>query len=130
MIKEHNKIKPASKDNTNKFMFDSKVIVILSERLINDSHLINIQDFVANGITFIPVFSSKEKFTRSTKGADLGKQIIEIDGIFLLSLLKGNETLRVNPGLEDEEDYEASDLISTYKAEIKNLQIKLSGLKK
>lgn len=99
-------------------MFKSKVIVILSKELEGTSNAINIQDYIENGKSFIPVFTSKDKFTESTQGVDIGKPKIEIDGIFLLSLMKGSETLRINPRLADEQYFNASDLISQYKTEI------------
>ena len=111
-------------------MFKSKVIVILSQELVGNSRAINIQNYVENGLSFIPVFTTNEKFIESTKGQDIGKPKIEIDGIFLLSILNGNETLRVNPRLKDEQYYRASDLISRYKTEIENLKIQLSKIPK
>jgi hypothetical protein len=50
--------------------------------------------------------------------------------VFLLSLLNGNEILRINPSLADEKYYKASDLISKYKTEIENSKIKMARLKK
>jgi hypothetical protein len=129
-VKGQNKIESKSKNNQNTEMFKSKVIIILSKNPIGDSYLINIQDYVENGLAYIPVFSTKEKFTKSTKGVDIGKQIIEIDGLFLLSLLNGNETLRINPRLEDEEYYKASELISKYKTEIDSLKVKMARFPK
>ncbi len=110
-------------------MFKSKVIVILSKPLDKDSYAINIQDYVENGKSFIPVFTTKEKFTESTNGADLGKPTIEIDGILLLSMMKGSKTLRVNPRLVDEQNLKASELMSQYKTEIEQLNAKLNKAK-
>ena len=124
--KDGGEIEPKNSKMTE--VFKSKVTIILAEKLDSDSGLINIQDFVDNGVTFIPVFTTMEKLTKSNKGIDMGKQIIEIDGIFLLSLLNGNETLRINPSLEDEEYYNASDLISEYRMEIDSLNGKMNGI--
>lgn len=102
--------------------FKLKLIVILSRELEGDSKILSLQDYIENGTSYIPVFTSKSRFTESTKGADIGKQIIAIDGMFLLSLMQGGETLRVNPGLPDERTLLASDLIARYKVDIDSLK--------
>jgi hypothetical protein len=111
-------------------MFKSKVIILLSKELTGDSKEINIQDYVENGVSFFPVFTTMDKFTESTKGVDLGKPKIEIDGILLLSILKGNETLRVNPGLADQQNFRASELISIYRTEIETLKKEMNKFPK
>src|SRR5258708_3139157 len=98
-------------------IFKKKVIIILSQDLEGNSKQINIQDYIQNGKSFIPVFTSFKKFEESTKGA-VKNHKIEIDGIFLLSILHGNETLKVNPGLSDEIELQSSELIKKYNSEI------------
>ncbi|MDX2191260.1 MAG: hypothetical protein SFY32_15515 [Bacteroidota bacterium] len=117
-------------EDKNTEIFKSKIIIILSKELDKNSNIINIQDYVENGKSYIPVFTSIDKFNESTKGINLGKGKIEIDGIFLLLLINGNETLRINPGLTDEQSFKASDLLVKYKTEIEELKIKMNNLKK
>lgn len=114
----------ANDESTN--LFKSKVIVILSKPLDGNSKTLNLQDYEGNGTSFIPVFTSQEKFKESTKGMDIGKSIIEIDGMFLLSILKGEENLKVNPELADEKNYKSFDLISKYSKEIETLKAEMN----
>jgi hypothetical protein len=118
-----------SKDKVNDEIFKKKLIVILSQELEGNSNNINIQNYVQNGKSFIPVFTSKEKFQESTQG-QIKNQKIEIDGIFLLSILHGNETLRINPGLIDEVDFDAGELIKNYSLDIARVNTELKKLKR
>lgn len=102
-------------------------VIILSEELNDNSSAINIQDYIENGKSFIPIFSSIEKFNESTKG-NIKNQKIEIDGIFLLSILNGNETLKLNPGLEDETVFKSESLIKKYSEKIEKLKIEMESL--
>lgn len=105
-------------------IFKDKVIVILSQELDLNSNLINIQDYIHEGKSFIPVFTSIEKFNESTKGQVTNKKI-EINGILLLSILNGTETIHVNPGLFDETIFQSVELKKKYKIEILLLQEEL-----
>jgi hypothetical protein len=109
-----------SVSNMDNDMFKKKVVIILSDSLRGDSSTINIQDYVVDGKSFIPVFTSMAEFDASTQG-QVKEDKIEIDGILLLSILKGNETLKTNPGLESEKDYKADELIRKYSLEIADL---------
>jgi hypothetical protein len=40
---------------------------------------IKLQDFVIDGVAYLPVFSSKEAFERSTQGRTFPYEVIEID---------------------------------------------------
>ena len=113
--------------NQNDEIFLGKVVIILSEELKGNSSVINIQDYIENGKPFIPVFSSIEKFNESTKG-NIKNPKIEIDGIFLLSILNGKETLKLNPGLEDETIFKSELLIKKYSEKIEKLKIKMGNL--
>lgn len=114
--------------NQNDEIFLGKIVIILSEELEGKSSVINIQDYIENGKSFIPVFSSIEKFNESTKG-NIKNQKIEIDGIFLLSLMNGKETLKLNPGLNDEESFKAEILIKKYSEKIEKMKIEMENLK-
>lgn len=109
-------------------IFKNKVVIILAKELDDASNQINIQDFVQDGKPFIPVFTSLEKFDESTRG-QLKNPKIEIDGVLLLSILHGNETLRVNPSLEDETFFPADALIAAYKEDIIKLTEALKASK-
>jgi len=109
-------------ENNNFNIFKSKVVIILSKVLDNDSYEIDLQDYEENGKSYIPVFTSIDKYNESTKGVDLGKKRIQVDGIFLLSILNGNENIRINPNLKDETYFNASELILHFKDEIEKLK--------
>ncbi|MEO2050791.1 MAG: SseB family protein [Allomuricauda sp.] len=125
------KLKAGSTIETDKNMVDQKdifkekVIVFVSKEPDLESNVLDIQDFIENGKAFIPVFSSLEKLKESTQGADLPFPKYQIDGLFLLSIMNGNETLRVNPTLSDEAFFRASELKEYYKADIEKLLKKI-----
>jgi len=102
------------------------ITIILTEKPDMNSNKMNIQDFIVDGKSFIPAFSSKEKFTQSTGGTDLGKPVIEVNPYLFLSMLSGNETVRMNPSLADDTYFKAADLKSIYSEEIKDLSTKMS----
>ena len=108
-----------------KEIFKNKVIVFLSKEPDLKSNILDIQDFIENGKSSIPVFTSTEKLTESTQGAELPFPKYQIDGLFLLSIMSGNEMLRVNPTLSDEAFFKASDLKEYYKVEIEKLMEKM-----
>ena len=105
-------------------LFQGNLVVILSEELKDDSNTITLQDYIENGKSFIPIFSTIDKFNESTKESVKNPKI-EINGMFLLSLLKGNETLRLNPGLENEKYYNAEELLENYSEDIQKLKTKM-----
>lgn len=100
-------------------IFKNKVIIFLKEAPDLASDILDIQDFIVDGKSFIPVFTSKEKLIESTQGAKLPFVEMEIEGFLLLSMMGGNETLRVNPDLKDDASYLTADLKKTFGAEIK-----------
>jgi len=108
-------------------IFRNKVIVFLSNEPDPKSNILDIQDFIENGKSSIPVFTSTEKLTESTQGAELPFPKYQIDGLFLLSIMNGNETLRVNPTLSDEAFFKASDLKDYYKKDIEKLMEKMKS---
>jgi ABC-type Fe3+-hydroxamate transport system substrate-binding protein len=99
-------------------IFKNKVIIFLKENPDMDSNILDIQDFIVDGKSFIPVFTSKDKLVKSTRGAKLPYAEMEIEGLLLLSMMDGNETLRVNPELKDDASYLSAELKETFKAEI------------
>jgi len=107
-------------------IFKSKVIIILKDDLDLNSSRINVQDYIENGKSFIPIFSSADAFSQSTKGEIQNKKIF-IDGIFFLAHLNGNETLRLDPGLKTETYFKASDLIKKYSSDIDKLKKNLKA---
>jgi hypothetical protein len=118
-------LKKTLKVKSDKYFTLDYVTIILAGELDPKSKNITVQDYVENGKSFIPVFSTPDKFKESTNGADLGKKIIEISPYLILSVLNGKETLRINPGLPDEIYFNASDLKQIYKLEIESFLAKM-----
>jgi hypothetical protein len=110
-----------------KDLFKNKVVIVLSEELGDgDSRSIRIQNYYENGELFIPIFTSTSKFSESSKGM-IKNPTIQIDGYLFLSILKGDENIRVNPALNDDRRYKASELIKIHSEEIKDYISKLNA---
>lgn len=109
-----------------KYSFLKKnVVIILAEELKSDSTHIKVQDYIDDKGSFIPVFTSQEKYKESTQGQQLGKGTIEINGMFMLSIMKVGDRIRLNPGLKDETYFSAKELKEKFKAEIDVVQSKM-----
>jgi len=91
-------------------VFSSQIILILAEPLNTNRNGISIQNYEANGILFIPVFTSAEKLKESLKGHKLENEVIKIDGSYFCSILLGNEIIIINPDLSDEIRTSANEL--------------------
>ena len=100
----------------------SNLVIILAEELKGDSTHIKVQDFVDDKGSFIPVFTSKESYKESSQGNELGKGIIEINGMFMLSIINNKDRIRLNPGLKDEAYFDAKELKEKFKTEIENIK--------
>ena len=72
------------------------VVIIATWDDPNDKK-ITIQDFVQNGESFIPVFTSIGKAKEQTKGSGFTDKLVEIKTDLFASLLKGQEVLLFNP---------------------------------
>ena len=107
-------------------LFLGDVIIILSKELQKKSQYINIQNYIVEGNSFIPVFSSIEKYEASTHGI-IDNPVIVINGLLLLSMMNGDEQLRLNPGLDDERDFRASKLQDRYANRIEEFKHKLAS---
>jgi hypothetical protein len=126
-LKVDSKIETQNNMTDQKEIFRNKVIVFLSKEPDPKSNVLDIQDFIENGKSSIPVFTSTKKLTESTQGAELPFTKYQIDGLFLLSIMNGNETLRVNPTLSDEAFFKASDLKEYFKKDIIKLMEKMKS---
>ena len=67
-----------------------------------ESSSIHIQDFIMNGKSYIPVFTSTDKAKEQLKGTPYTNKLVEFKVEFLADLMTGNETIIVNPA--DNED--------------------------
>ena len=109
-------------------VFSQKITVILVNKPDSNSNMIQLQDYVVNGNSFIPVFTSKENFKASTGGVDIGKPLMEINGFVFLSLLEGNETIKVNPALSNELTISANELLLKYQEKIDSVKLQMQKL--
>ncbi len=85
-------------------------VVIIATRTSGTSRKINIQDFIRNGKSFIPIFSDQQHFKDETRGSGHESKGVSIDANMLASLLKGDETLVLNPGSKSPLDIQAKEL--------------------
>lgn len=85
-------------------------VIIIATWTSGASKKINIQDFMRNGKSFIPVFSDQQHFKDETRGSGFGEKGVSIDANMLASLLKGDETLVLNPGSKSPLDIQAREL--------------------
>jgi SseB protein N-terminal domain len=85
-------------------------VVIIATWTSGKSKKINIQDFVRNGKSFIPVFSDQQHFKDETRGSGFEAKGISIDGNLFASLLNGDELLVLNPGSKSPVDIQAKAL--------------------
>ena len=85
-------------------------VVIIATWTSGASKKINIQDFMRNGKSFIPIFSDQQHFKDETRGSAFDGKGVSIDANMLASLLKGDETLVLNPGSKSPVDIQAKEL--------------------
>ena len=75
----------------------NEVIVIASWH-DEQSHSITIQDFIRDNESFIPVFTSEERFKSQIKGSSFEDNGVFMNSDLLLSMMRGGEHLIVDPG--------------------------------
>lgn len=73
-------------------------VVIIARLSDPKSNRIVIQDFKQGGESFIPLFSDEAHFLTETKGSGFEHEGVSINCDLLLSMLKGDELLILNPG--------------------------------
>ncbi len=94
------------------------VIVFLAKPLDPKSHIIDLQNYVRDGIDYIPVFTSNARLKDSLKGAKPPAPVIEIDRRLFFSMLSGKETIIFDVSLPDELQFPASALKSYFSSDI------------
>lgn len=99
-------------------IFTNEIILILSEPINKNTNVLNIQNYESNNISFIPIFTSKEKLRESLDGNKLENDVIQINGSYFCSLLAGDEIIIINPDLSDEIRTNANELQSLLKKQI------------
>jgi len=58
---------------------------------------ITIQNFINNGVNFIPIFSDWNSFNEQIAGSDFEEEGLQIERKLFASILKGNENIVLNP---------------------------------
>ena len=72
------------------------------------SKVISVQDFIKNGKSYIPIFSDEAHFETETKGSGYETKGVSIDAHLMGSLLRGDETLILNPTSKQPIEFTAS----------------------
>jgi hypothetical protein len=98
-----------SLESTLRSTIPARLTILLAEKPDLDGDTLRVQDYVRDGKSFIPVFDSPEALRASTAGVELGRQALEIDRALLASVLTGNETLVLNPGMRSELTFSAAE---------------------
>lgn len=98
-----------------KEIFSDQIILILAEPLSKNSNGIIIQNYEANGILFIPVFTSVDNLKESLHGHKLENEVIKMEGSYFCSILLGHEIIIINPDLPDEIRTSANELTELMK---------------
>ncbi len=73
-------------------------VIVIGKLGDADSHDLRLQDFVVGGHAFFPIFSSVEAFKAQTSGSGHEASGIVIDRELLISILRGDEVLVLDPG--------------------------------
>ena len=89
-------------------------IIVLSKPPDVNANALDIQDYTVGGETIIPLFSSPEAMRASTRGADLGRPLFEIDRALLASIVKGHEVFLLDPQTDGQLRFSANDLRSAF----------------
>ena len=76
-------------------------IIVIGEWDDPACRTLKLQNFVADGISFIPLFSDEAAFERQVKGSGFEDDGLAIDCNLLLSMLHGDELLILNPNDPD-----------------------------
>lgn len=71
---------------------------------------INIQDFSRNGRPFTPFFSDQKHFADETRGSPFEKKGTFLDANIFASVLKGTETVILNPGSKTPIEFTAAEM--------------------
>lgn len=105
-----------------KNIFSGDVIVLLAEELNSEAHSLRLQDYVADGQPFIPVFTTIEKAHEAFGGKKPDKPMIAIKGGFFAYMMNGTETIKINPSLDDELVIPAEEIVNVMKDEVEALR--------
>ncbi len=92
------------------FSAEDMVTIVLAQKPQDDDVHLTIQDFDIGGQRMIPLFTSAETFQRSLDGRDFPYPVVEIRFATLVEMLKGDETILVNPGTPDQYAFSMNDL--------------------
>lgn len=97
----------------------SMVIVPLAKPLDPKSHNIFLQNYIRDGLEYIPVFTSDARLKKSLKGATPPTPMVEIDRRLFFSMLSGKETIVFDASLLDELQFSGSILKSEFLSDIR-----------
>ena len=99
-----------SKATTAREIIGEKVLIVLAKEPDPNGYVLDIQDYIRNGESYIPFFSSQEAFQKSTGGKGLGKPVWEIDHRLFIELTGSNQVLILDLGLPTEMRFTGQEL--------------------
>lgn len=100
-----------------------RVLIILAKQPHPDSHVLELQDYIREGKSFVPFFSSKEAFNQSTQGTQLDRPVYEIDRRLFVEIAPLQGILVLNPGLDTEMTFTGAELKTIFLEEFKAREI-------
>lgn len=92
------------------FAAEDLVTIILATKPQDDNVHLTLQNFVIDGQEMIPLFTSAELFQQSLQGREFPYPVVEIRFGALVQMLKGDETILVNPGTPEQYAFAMNDL--------------------
>lgn len=84
-------------------------IIVLVKQPEMSSRVLDIQNYVINGESVIPLFSTKAALNESLRGADLGRPTFVITRPLLVSMLHGSEVFLLDPQLPSQLRFTAAE---------------------
>ena len=99
-----------SKADTARETIGEKVVIVLAKEPDPNGYVLDIQDYIRNGESYIPFFSSQEAFQKATAGKGLGKPVWEIDHRLFVALTGSNQVLILDLGLPTEVRFTGQEL--------------------
>jgi hypothetical protein len=91
-----------------------KVLIVLAKEPDREGNVLDVQDYILNGESYIPIFSSKEAFQQSTRGAKMDKPVWAIDRRLFVELSRSKQVIILDIGLPTEIRFTGQELTQIF----------------
>jgi hypothetical protein len=99
-----------SKADRAKAIIQDKVIIILVKEPDLNSSVIDVQDYIRDGKSYVPFFSSHDAFNESISGTKQDQPVYQIDRRLFVQMINPQNNLVLNPGLRSEMIFTGAEL--------------------